>query len=650
MNYKKIEYKEEEKKYRNFLIKRIEDAKTQRDNPWTELDDMNYLTYWENNNKTGNSYNPPKKNSNDVRLTSGVVLEKENSLVTSLLNLNLKSNIEVYDKNDLPIYRLGELMEDMIEKAKQVDLYEKKKIGIYREAVRQGTWYVNVMNEDVYCLDKEMNDFDNSVITQDIKWKEKRYKKESKITINLVDGRKVYLGNFKQNNIDEQPYIAIVDILSIAEAESIYGKWDRWENVPKDKVEKSIISDTDGNSDYGDWTLLESLDGFIERIIYQDAFNNEVQILLNGVEMLPSKFPLKESGISPSGKYTIAKGDLEIISEFFALSKSTSAKTGVDQATFDEMVRYMILKTRQSFSPPYINNTGRVLSRDIFLPGKVTSNIGTDELKPLIEAKGVTTPEFNAMTFLKKIIDDKSISPVFQGQSLQGRQTATEIIELKKQTMMKIGLAIYGIVNFEMRLNELVRDNILFHWTKLQDTRLDEVKNNLEELYQTNTMTGVLENGQDGKKIIEFTTDKEKLNRTSEQILKEEEILSKDIYHEPVRKVYMNPKILRTLPYRWYMTIVPSEKNSSELDRILFVQDITQGINLFGREAFNQGYLKEQWAIRTKMDPNKLFIKEQPIPLNAGFMPQGQGNVPTQITQGIKQPIQQPSINTIMQK
>ena len=80
------DYSDKELSYRGFLIKRLTYAKNQRMNKWDELDGMDYVTYYDTNAKAGNSFNPPKQNQQDTRIVTGTTLEKENSLLNSLLH------------------------------------------------------------------------------------------------------------------------------------------------------------------------------------------------------------------------------------------------------------------------------------------------------------------------------------------------------------------------------------------------------------------------------------------------------------------------------------------------------------------------------------------------------------------------------------
>ncbi len=346
--------------------------------------------------------------------------------------------------------------------------------------------------------------------------------------------------------------------------------------------------------------------------------------------MLPCGFPLEV--VSPSGEYTIAKGDIYPISQFFAYSKSIPAKTKVDQEVLDEMLKLIVLKTRKSFMPPLANNTGRVLSRKIMNAGEITNQLDPNKIQVIGDATGVSSSEFAAFEFIKNIIDQKSVSPTFMGETQSGRQTATEILELKKQQMMKLGMVIFGIISLEKQLAWLRIYNILTNWTKVQEKKYNDITQKLEDVYKTIEVDTEMEDTQSGKKIIEFNPN---VNQYSpEQIMEEEEQLSQ-VMRKPVRKTYMSPDIAK-MKYFWYITINPTERNSSDLERVMFKQDIQDAITLFGPQTLNYSYLMKRYAVLTKQNPEKFFNKSVPAqPTDAALGGGDQGGLGAQLNRGL---------------
>jgi len=638
----RVDYTTEELAYRGELIQKLTSAKNQRDTDHTEFNDMDYYTWHEKNAKAANSYIPPKKNRTDTRIVTGTTQEKVVTLLSALLNYNLEPNIAAFDEKDNVINEIGENMEDLVRKSRTMEDYDEKRVLIYKELLDQGTCYVEEIYTENYINEKKQKfDWSEGVKIENLKWKDNPKKISGNCSVNLLSGTNVYLGNIKEYDISKQPFLFTKEIIPYSRAKAIYGKWERWENVPK-KIVK-FDSDNNGTTAYTDWSLEELETDMVEVIKYQNKFDNEFMIMLNGINMLPAGFPL--TAISPSGEYTIVKGIAEPISKFFAYGKSSPSKSKADQEVLDEMLRMIVLKTQQSFMPPYSNRTKKLLSSKIFFPGTITPDIDANMLQPIGDTKGVSQAEFNSFELIKRLIDEKTVSPTFSGQVSQESKTATEILEVKKQQMMKLGLLIHGVMTMERQLAWLRVQNILEHWTKPVDKEIDNIKNELVDVYKSITVETSLENGQKGMKTIEFNPELSEV-LTPEQIKAQEDFLSKS--GKEVRKVYINPTILRVLKAAWYIVINPTEKDSSELDRVLFTQNIKDAAEIFGMQSLNMEYLRGRFAILAKEDPEKFFIKGSPMmPMpeeaNAGGT-RSSGKIGSQLAEGI----QQPSLNELV--
>lgn len=597
---KRPEYTNDEMDYRSYLIKRLVNAKNQRDNQYIEFDDMDFLTYYEENAKSANSYIRPKKNEEDTRIVTGITNEKVNTLLSSILNFNLEPNVIAYNENDFFVEELGETMEDIIRKTREMEDYDAKRVNIYKEQLDQGNAFVEEVWSDVFKVNKKLNDTNwrENVDPKKINWKTKIEKAYSGCQANLLSGTKVYLGDVREFMMKDQPYVFTASVESYENLKRIYKNWERWQYVPRNMAPSSVTEDQDVA--YRDWSLQELQDDMVEVIKYYDKPNNEFMIMLNGVMMLPIGFPL--TYISPSCEYPVAKGNNYPISRFFAYCKSIPSKTKVDQQVLDEMLRNIILKTQQSFAPPLANNTNRLLSRRTYFPGQITRGLNPDKIKPLIDAKGVTPGEYQSFELIKGIIDQKSIDPLFAGESTGSRVTATEALLRKRQQLAKLGLPIWGIIDLEKQLAWLRLYNIIANFTKPIDERIDEVTGGLKKIYRS---VSVKTPGREyDKRVINF--DEEKANTLQpEQIKAEEDLLS-----TPGNKVavtYLNPKELQGVKLNWFINIEPTEKDTSELKRAMFIQNLQDAFALFGPQAVNLEYAKQRFSNIIGEDQEKFF-------------------------------------------
>lgn len=645
-----VKYNDDEKQYRSYLIDRLTTARNQRDCPHPEFDGQTYLEYYETNKKAAQSFVRPKDNRSDTRIVTGTTEEKTGTLLSAILNFNLDPNIEAFDKNNLFIAGLGEDMEDMVKKSRELENYDLSRLLIYKEVLDQGTCFVEETWIEEQKIKKELKkkdlDWSEGVKVDKIKWDSKFEKIQGRCQVNLIPGTQVYLGNVREFYIDKQPYLFTVEVKTYNQAESEYRNWDRWQYVPR-QIQR--VQPAEGTI-YDDFSLQDLQQNMVEIIKYQDKWTNEYMIMINGVMMLPVGFPL--TAISPSSEYTLAKGDAYPISKYFAYSRSIPAKTKIDQAVLDESLRLMIFLTQQQAKPPMADNTNSGVSSEIFLPASIVPGINPDKLKAIIDAKGVQPGFFNMFELLKRIVDEKTVSPVFSGdESKGGKTTATEIVQRQKQSMMKMGSVLYGMINLEKQITNLRVPNLCVNWTQKIDEKVDKVKKQIIDIYQTIVVNSTDELGKDIRKVIEFTTDPEKLNKDSVAVMAEEELMGGP--SGEFRKVYLNPEMLKTLEYFFYVTINPTEKSSDDVDRVLFSQDVAEGFQLFGPQSFNMDWVKDQWALKKGWDADKALLKQQqqPMGMAAGMPPQGgaPGMSPegAQMTQGLKTTTKQPSVNTL---
>ena len=100
----------------------------------------------------------------------------------------------------------------------------------------------------------------------------------------------------------------------------------------------------------------------------------------------------------------------------------------------------------------------------------------------------------------------------------------------------------------------------------------------------------------------------------------EEYFLSLGAPHEPKSYSFLDVKKLRQIPYMFYISVVPTEKQSSLLEREVFKKDIVDAIELGNAVGIpvNGEYATQEFAKRIKLDARKLYSVPQPnmpIPL-----------------------------------
>lgn len=634
------DYTDDERKRIGVIRQELTEARNAREENHIEFDDMSYSEYYDSNLKADTGYIRPKENDQEVRLNSGITTEKNTALLSMLVNFNFEPNIKPFDKKKgREIEELGQSMEDLLKKSRLDEPinFEANRALMYQELLRHGDVFVEDLMREKWEIRKDFKgaiDFHSGFVGK--QWSERVTLAWRKLSTEIISGLNFYPGNIRTFWMEDQPYIFTRKIIPYNVAEQMFGKWPRWKSVNKD-LEGFGEGSADYTADYHNWSLGTLDQNQVEIIQYQNVPLNEYAIIINGILMTPLGFPL--SYLTGKNRYTVVKGSGHPISPYFFYSKSIPAKTKTDQQVMDEFYRLMVLKTQQSFMPPMINRTKKNLDRRIFWPAQITSGMNPDDLQPLIQAGGVSQSELAAIDFIKRVMDEKSVSPTFQGQAMSGSQTAREIMELQKQSVQKLGILLLMVIEFEKNLAELRLENILHYWTRLNAPEVDDITQKLVQRGGVYEMDTTLEDGSNGTKIIEISD----VQKQDEQLIAEADLLSMN--GKNVVKVYLSPSLLRKIEITWKMNIEPTEKDSDALEAAMFRENY-----IFLSQAFpgrlNQDFWMGEGAKHAKVDKEQAFTEQPqmqpPVPGQDG------GRAAQELGQAATPQTQRPSLNTLL--
>lgn len=587
---------------RNHDIMVMQSMRYDRDRPHPELDNMTTIEWYESNRKKDLSYLPPKKNKQDVRISSGLTRDKDTTLLSTMLGMNFVPNVTAFDKEDLIINELGDNMGDLVKKTREIENWQKKRPIIYRELISQG---------DVFVQEMYVEDFREMPLDQ-IEWdpaqdkigdfsiRTRLQKIFSGCAVRMVNAKKIYVGNTRLEYVEDQDAVAVLNLYSRQAAYSRYASWERWENIPTSLVTMDYAWD---GKTYKDWNLVTlNNEGMVAEIMLYQPKKNRFQIYLNGTPMLPADYPM--TAICPSGEIPLAQGKLEPISDFY-LSKSQPSKVKIDQEVLDETTKLMIEGMRQGRKPPTGSKGKRVIGPDIFIAGKITPDLKEGDIFPLLANPGLNQSDFMFYNLIKQGIEDKTVNNAYSGDSSK-LDTLGQAQQDKEQQMMKLGLAMDGVVNLERRLTWLRIYNFVENMTKKYDEHIDNIREGIQGEYRKFTVNTSLESGQKGIKMFRFTN-AEKYPPLRDHQQEESKLTKK--YGQDVRVIYMDPDKLRILQCVWFIVIVPTPQSNDILTQLMFVQNVEKAIEIFGPDSINADYLKQRFSILIHEDYNKFFKK-----------------------------------------
>jgi hypothetical protein len=602
-------YSNEEQVYFKNLVRRIVSARDERDEPHDEFDGMTYLQYCEANRKLANSYVEPKKQKYDNNFVSGIVRQKLFAYLSAINNLDLSSDVQAYNDKNKEERALGEGMEDIMWETCERDGEggdEEKKLLRQYTLFEQGTVFVREAYVKKWKIKKKLKGKFNGKINS-VTWSKRLAESFEGCSRQILLNENVILGNMREYEMAKQPFFVDIDVMPYEEAKTIYGKWERWENVPKGLTD-ILSTNRDEMKLYNPFKLYKSKESSdVEVVRYQSKIDNEMMIMINGVMMLPVGFPMMME------EYDVAKQTGPIISPFFAYGRSIVYELRNNATLYDEMLRLALKKTQKSFAPPMFNMTGRTLSPKIFVPGTITVGVKEGQVVPVDPRSGaVEGGELNIIQLLQAKIDEKSVNPVFSGQNPSGGvQTATQILEVQRQAKQMISLTVTLCSLLEFKLGWLRLQNILKHWFEPTKVTYNEYTGEFGERYMSVVRDKMIPGAGKGKKITRITKN---IPPVEEQI-DEENVLSTP--ETPVRITYIDPTYVKSAKLIWYINVLPKEKKSDALSKIMF-NEMMQGA--VGFPNVNMDYLSERYAEIWEENPAKLFSlgQEQPAPTEPG--------------------------------
>jgi len=606
------DYTEEQEKYLGALTTRLTDAKSFRDAPREEFDGLSYPLYYISNERGANTTLKAVKNKGDVNFQSGTLRTKLFALLSSIEGLNIETEIKAYNEYDISLNSLGQGMEDIVEKINKVNGDEEQRYLRQYELLKQGTVFLETVWEEKSEVNKIITSGAIGSISNS-SWSTEIVKQNGFVNRKIISGLSVFLGNIREYLIENQPYVFTAEYVPYSKVKEIYGDWDMFKYVPKN------LSTFNGERVGQNWRLYDESEnkGMVEIIKYQDVPNNEFQIIVNGIPMLPIGFPL------PWGRfYSIDQQNLEPIAHDFAYGKSFIFKNKNLVNLLDTMMGLGVGKTAKSYKPPYINVSGRVISRNVLNAGNISMGIRKGDLLPISEneAQGVTNSEFTMIREINSYIDKNTVSQVFAGQSEGGSQTATEIVTLQRQSMKSMGHLILANTLLEEKLTTKTLLLILQYWFDPIDTTIDSAKNIINKFRQVTNEKII---GREGKGVRMVIPIDKKENPSPQEVKTLEDVITSRT-GKRTKIIFINTNSIRSVKLTWFVTGTPKEKKTSEFNRAMLEDMIMKAKAL--ELPLNMKYVEELFSDAYDIDANKLFLEEQPQqqvgvdgkPLNAG--------------------------------
>lgn len=608
-----LELREKERQYKTFFEQRLRNAQENRDRVWPEFSNKTFLQYNEENEKIANTIVDETKNEGEPKVASGTIEAKLNTLLSHIDNLNLSPEVMAWDADDNLIRQVSTAFTDIMTVTAENDGGDdggdtEKRLLRQKELLKQGTVFVQERWTKRKQTKKKLENGYNGEF-RGVKWSERLSKVFEGPERELLYAPNVYLGDITKFSMNDQPFAFMVETMHYDKAKEIYGEWENWVHVKKGNP-PNTPSSADAGGVIGGRTIFDGKfrlrtlqDDQVEIIRYQDPTRDEFQIMINGIMMMPIGFPL--SAVTPGGRFNLTKQILYPINAQFAYGKAFVSSGDVYELSkiIDEMLRLFILKTRKSITPPYINNSGKVISRLSLMPGNISSGIVPGALQPIgNESQGVTAGEYQIYQELIQRVEQSTVSPIFQGQFGKAGTTATEVLEVQRQARLALGIIISACTMLEVKCGYLRLWNLMANWF---------------------SPIGEYENGGVFKKRYRKTSREVDLNgkgRGTRKIIPTDEALPHPeliAYIEkmdeketgrPTQRIYLSPKQLMEQEMRFRVVVNPQERMSSAYEKLLFRETLADALALVNLGARpNVSGLMGEFAKIYRVDQNTFF-------------------------------------------
>jgi len=629
--------KEEQEQW-NRIADAIVNARNQREMQRDEFDGMSFEQVYLLNKRAGFSFLAPKKNDDEVRINTGTTEKRIELVQNELLALNFSEEIQAFDKDDNEMVAVSDILTDIVKRTEEMEHADEKDIYIINELLTQPIVYV----EELWC-EKRVRDRAS---------KKKKYKTVKYCERRMLQGVQIYLGDVSIPDIyfNSQPYICKYDRMTYEQAETIFGDWDRWKYVSKGAYSSYFPLN---KKLYRTGSILANEVEIWTYMSYQD---DEVQVFINGVPMLEVGASYTEL-YGDLGGYHITGVGLKPYGGDFAYGKPLTMGAKTLQALDNETIRNLVMKFRQSIRPPVGIPAGKIFTKDIWNAGSMVQGVKGEDFSKLVDHQGVTQSEFAMFDLIEKKINE--FIGTAQTQPLQGKSkvTATEIREAQKQAIKMIGLAVLAVMRLKDRLAMLRVKNALYNYSKPIGKKLDPIENKVKDVFARFSIDETeLSDGRMGKRVIQVMDGALNQDQKNQLFSMEEQA---KLNGENIEYATIDLPKLSKLDAYFYVNVVARERESSDLDKAMFMDKLNQAsvVSQMTGIPLNQNKVVEDFEKVWKT--KDIFQKETPnsigggMALGQGLSPQGgalntpQSDIGSQMMAG-QQP-QKPSINNLLE-
>lgn len=528
-------------------------AKQARNTIDRKMDNLTFIQDYYSNEDAVNSYLRPKRNDDEVRVVGGTTEKRIESIVNELHSMNYRHEIAAFDREDRELQGLGRAMEDAVTRSNQLEDDEDALVDALWELVTQRAVFIEEILEE-----KRVG---SSVL--------RMCRKRVRSSIEVILGdltMPAYL-------LQEQPFIATYDRISLRTAKMFFGHYDNFKYV---RGGQDLSVDVYGSDITFRLGILQQDE--CEVVRYMSVPDNEQQWYVNGVPMLKPGTPLPFQ--YPFPRYPLSCAVPKRMGHHTFYGRSMASALKYLQALNDETVRNIIRKFRQAIEPPRaVRAQERIYTRDMYNPGAFSYGVDADSMKPLVDHNGVTDAETTVMNMVKSMQDEfASRSDISLGSAPGKKQSATAVVEQQKQAIKMLGQIVLAWTSLIRQTTRNRVYNIIESFAEPDSKGLDPATEELAEEFHRYTLRDQpMDSGKNGTSIVQFIgrdlTQAEHESIDSYENEQEEK-------GEPVRLTVVNIKKLREMTVLWHISVASKPKDNDDLHKLMFQDKLKQAMDI----------------------------------------------------------------------
>lgn len=442
----------------------------------------------------------------------------------------------------------------------------------------------------------------------------------------VVPRDELYIENWYEPNIQRQGWLIRRRVQSYSLLKAKYEN--KYENFKYVKPGIQIVYN-DANQSFYEVYDTNMRHEMCEEITYWRKSDDVKIIMVNGIMLTDPDNPNpRNDKMYPFDKFVYSNFD-----EGRAFDGKSLVFHMTPEAKIVNTLYPMIIDgTYLSIMPPMVNIGGEVIASDVIIPGAVTTLTDPNsDLRPFSIGQNYQglIAGMNALEKVENSLDDASISQTLQGQPQSGDKTAFEISQMENNSSTILGLFVKMISDHVRAFGKLRLGDILQYLT-IPEVQSITGSSSGELVYKT----FYLYNKGEGSKTRKIKFDKnlpdgeitkEQRLKNSFKILEEEGGL-----HSKTELYKVNPSLIRNLKYMVTVNADVMNPMSQELERAFALEE-------YDRMIANPQIDQEETARflltsypRTKKDPSRYLVKQQPQ--NQGL--QGMMNQPGTLPSG----------------